>query len=128
MQSRMCAASPPSPLSVASLPVKRIGTLPVRSQKNVALSHSLWLYWRSDAPDLLESPPMSLQFQIIAGPDKDTTITIQAGDDLMMGRRADAFYRLNDPRVSRSHCQILLAGDQVTVIDNGGSGGTMGKA
>jgi serine/threonine protein kinase len=67
---------------------------------------------------------MSLQLLVIAGPDKDRVFTVQAGPDLLLGRGSHAFYRVADPRVSRSHCQLLLEGDQVTVIDNGGSGGT----
>ncbi len=67
---------------------------------------------------------MSLQFTVIAGPDAGRTFTLQEGADLMLGRAQNAFYRVNDPRVSRSHCQLLLQGDQVTVVCNGGSGGT----
>jgi serine/threonine protein kinase len=66
---------------------------------------------------------MSLQFLVVAGPEQGQVFTIQAGKDLMLGRGAQSFYRLNDPRVSRSHCQLLLEGDQVSVIDHGGSGG-----
>jgi serine/threonine protein kinase len=66
---------------------------------------------------------MSLQLVVIAGPDKDRVFTLQVGPDLMLGRSQSALYRLNDPRVSRGHCQVLLDGDQATVIDNS-SGGT----
>jgi serine/threonine protein kinase len=66
---------------------------------------------------------MSLQLVVIAGPDRGRTFTVQPGDDLMLGRGDKSFYRLNDPRVSRVHCQILLEGEQATVLDNGGSGG-----
>jgi serine/threonine protein kinase len=65
---------------------------------------------------------MSLQFAIIAGPDKDKVFTLQAGSNLMLGRRSDSFYHLTDGRVSRSHCQVLLEGDRVTLIDNSSSG------
>jgi serine/threonine protein kinase len=67
---------------------------------------------------------MSLQLFVVAGPDKDRAITLQAGPNLMLGRGEKAFYQLKDPRVSRTHAQILLEGDQVTLICNGGSGGT----
>jgi serine/threonine protein kinase len=43
----------------------------------------------------------------------------------MLGRSANAYYRLNDPRVSRNHCQIIREGDEVTVLCGGGSGGTL---
>ena len=68
---------------------------------------------------------MSFQLVAIAGPDKDRLFTVQPGADLMLGRSAQAYYRVNDPRVSRSHCQVLLEGEQVTVVCNGGSGGTL---
>ena len=68
---------------------------------------------------------MSFQFVVIAGPDKDRVFTVQPGADLMLGRSAQAYYRVNDPRASRSHCQVLLEGEQVTVVCNGGSGGTL---
>jgi serine/threonine protein kinase len=66
---------------------------------------------------------MSLQLVVIAGPDQGRTYTVQPGRELMLGRGDKSYYRLTDGRVSRNHCQILLEGEQVTVIDNGGSGG-----
>ncbi|HJT77722.1 MAG TPA: FHA domain-containing serine/threonine-protein kinase [Gemmataceae bacterium] len=68
---------------------------------------------------------MSLQFVIIAGPDKGKAFTLHPGPNLMLGRSAQAEYRLNDPRVSRTHCQVLREGDQVTVIDNNSSSGVL---
>jgi hypothetical protein len=70
------------------------------------------------------SPPVSLEFVVISGPDKDRKFTLNVGPDLMLGRSATAQYQLSDPRVSRNHAQVLLDGDQVTVSCNGGSGGT----
>jgi serine/threonine protein kinase len=67
---------------------------------------------------------MSLQLLVVAGPDKDRAFTLQPGANLMLGRGEKAFYQLKDPRVSRTHAELLLEGDQVTVICNGGSGGT----
>jgi serine/threonine protein kinase len=66
---------------------------------------------------------MSLQLQVFAGPDQNRTFTLQSGPDLLLGRGATCLYHLNDPRVSRGHCQVLLEGDQVTVIDNDSSSG-----
>jgi serine/threonine protein kinase len=68
---------------------------------------------------------MSLQLLVVAGPDQGRAFTLHAGPDLMIGRSAQAYYTLTDPRVSRNHCQVLNDGDQVTVICNGGSGGTL---
>ena len=66
---------------------------------------------------------MSLQFHVTAGPDAGRSLTLQEGADLMLGRSQDAFYRLNDPRASRTHCQVQLEGDRVTVTCNGGTNG-----
>ncbi len=73
---------------------------------------------------------MSLQFHIIAGPDAGRTYTVHAGNEMMLGRGQHSYYRLTDPRVSRAHCQVLLEGDEVSVVCLGGSGGTKvnGKA
>jgi serine/threonine protein kinase len=68
---------------------------------------------------------MSLQLYVIAGPDVNRSFILHEGDGLMLGRAQQAYYRLNDPRVSRNHCQIVRQGDRVTVIDNGGSGGVL---
>src|SRR4051812_39589264 len=68
---------------------------------------------------------MSLQLVVIAGPDKGKQFVLNAGGDLMLGRSAQAHYQLSDPHVSRNHCQVLLESDAVTVIDNGGQGGTL---
>src|SRR5262245_13742208 len=65
----------------------------------------------------------TLQLLVVSGPDKDRRLDLQEGTGLMLGRHPDAAYRLTDPRVSRFHCEIRLAGDQVTVIDNNGAGG-----
>jgi serine/threonine protein kinase len=68
---------------------------------------------------------MSLQLLVLSGPEKDRMFTLHPGDDLMLGRGANCAYKLTDPRASRSHCQVLMEGDKVTVVDNGGSGGTL---
>ncbi len=68
---------------------------------------------------------MSLQFVIVAGPDQGKAFTLHPGPNLMLGRSAQAEYRLNDPRVSRTHCQVLREGDRVTVIDNNSGSGVL---
>ncbi len=68
---------------------------------------------------------MSLQLTVIAGPDKGRSFTLNVGPDLMIGRSAQALYQINDPRVSRNHCAVLVEDGDATVICNGGSGGTL---
>ncbi|HEV3143961.1 MAG TPA: FHA domain-containing serine/threonine-protein kinase [Gemmataceae bacterium] len=67
---------------------------------------------------------MSWQLHIIAGPDGGKALTLQPGSDMMIGRGEKSFYRLSDPRVSRSHCEITMENDVVTLSCHGGSGGT----
>src|SRR5436190_19222683 len=68
---------------------------------------------------------MSLQLHVVAGPDVGRTFTIQNSEDSLLGRGQNCLYRLNDPRVSRSHAFIRLEGDRATIEDNGGSGGLL---
>jgi serine/threonine protein kinase len=68
---------------------------------------------------------MSLELVVIAGPDKGQSFTLNVGKDLLVGRSAQAHYQLTDPRASRNHCVVQLEGGQVTVVCNGGSGGTL---
>jgi serine/threonine protein kinase len=64
-------------------------------------------------------------FVVIAGPDQGRTIPLTPGTGHLLGRHADAAYSLKDPRVSRFHCEVLSEGGRVTVVDQGGSGGTL---
>jgi serine/threonine protein kinase len=68
---------------------------------------------------------MSLQLLVVSGPDKGRAFTLHAGPNLMLGRSAQSYYKVTDPRVSRNHCQIVNDGDTVTIICEGGSGGTL---
>src|SRR6516165_8472820 len=79
---------------------------------------------QSAASPPFEVPAMSLQLTIIEGPDKGRVFTLHPGNDNLLGRGKDVLYQVTDPRTSRSHCQVVREGDQVTVICLGGSGGT----
>src|SRR5260370_39908472 len=72
-------------------------------------------------------PMSSPQFLVIGGPDKDRIFPVHPGLN-QMGRHQDATYKLNDPRVSRFHCQITAEGDKVGIKDHRGpSGGVLLK-
>lgn len=62
---------------------------------------------------------------VTAGPDAGTALELRPGAGHLLGRHAEAAYRLNDPRVSRFHCEVRNEGGAVTLIDQGGSGGTL---
>lgn len=65
---------------------------------------------------------MALQLAAIAGPQVGKTYVLHPGPDLMLGRGQAALYQFTDPTVSRAHCQLILDGDQVTVINNSSNG------
>jgi serine/threonine protein kinase len=67
---------------------------------------------------------MSLQLHVIQGPDTGRVFTLHPGDDNLLGRGKEVLYQVTDQRTSRTHCQIVRDGDQVSVICLGGSGGT----
>jgi pSer/pThr/pTyr-binding forkhead associated (FHA) protein len=58
------------------------------------------------------------------GPDKGRTFSLPPGQKLMIGRGPQAQTSLNDPQVSRFHCQILVQGDKVLLYDSGSAAGT----
>ncbi|HUR52507.1 MAG TPA: FHA domain-containing protein, partial [Gemmataceae bacterium] len=59
------------------------------------------------------------------GPDKDKWFPLKDGVGNLIGRFQEVAYHLNDPRVSRFHAELKVENGVVTVLDNGGSGGTM---
>jgi serine/threonine-protein kinase len=67
---------------------------------------------------------MSLQLLVLNGPDKGTTFALLPGPDRVLGRSDTATYRLAEPQISRNHCQLLLDGDQITVLDSNSRNGT----
>jgi serine/threonine protein kinase len=67
---------------------------------------------------------MGFQFRVTAGPNQGCTYLLFPGRERMLGRSAKAEYRLTDPHVSRNHCQVVLVGDEVSIIDNDSQGGT----
>lgn len=62
---------------------------------------------------------------VTEGPDKGKWFPLKPGTGNLIGRFQDVAYHLNDPRVSRFHAELQVEGGAVTVLDNGGSGGTM---
>lgn len=68
---------------------------------------------------------MSLQFEVIAGPDQGKTFTLNVGHNLMLGRSAQAHYVLSDLSVSRNHCQVDLQGDEIILRCNSATSGTL---
>jgi serine/threonine protein kinase len=66
---------------------------------------------------------MSMQLQVVAGPDKGRTFPLNPGDTLLIGRSQATQTRLADPRVSKVHCELEV-GEDVTLSDANSTGGT----
>jgi anti-anti-sigma factor len=68
---------------------------------------------------------MSGQLLVIAGPDRGRSFPLEEGQTLVIGRGLNTETKLTDPRVSRVHCQVRLAGGQLRLTDAGSSTGTL---
>lgn len=66
---------------------------------------------------------MKLKLTVSAGPDTGRVFDLVEGSS-MLGRGSDARIQISDPRASRAHCMVEVAGGTVEVIDAGSSGGT----
>ncbi len=67
---------------------------------------------------------MLLSIVVIQGPDQGLEIVLENSQSIKIGRGDQSDYRLNDPSVSRVHCEISRHGAVVTVRDLGSSSGT----
>jgi serine/threonine protein kinase len=70
----------------------------------------------------MSAPAPSLT--VLSGPDAAALFTLKPGRGVL-GRHADAAYKLTDPRASRMHCEVEWANGIVTVTDNGSAAGTL---
>jgi anti-anti-sigma regulatory factor len=62
---------------------------------------------------------------VVAGTDRGRTFPLEEGQTLVIGRGMNTETKLTDPRVSRVHCQVRLAGDRLHLTDAGSSTGTL---
>jgi anti-anti-sigma factor len=65
------------------------------------------------------------QLIVIAGPDQGRIFFLDEGQMLVIGRGVNTETRLTDPHVSRTHCQVRLAGCRLHLTDSGSSSGTL---
>ena len=68
---------------------------------------------------------MSRQIVAISGPEKGRTFALSDGQTLVIGRGQASDTHINDPRMSRVHCQVEVDGGKVTLLDCGSSSGTL---
>ncbi len=62
---------------------------------------------------------------IIGGPDRGRSFQIEEGQTLVIGRSQTSDTQINDPRVSRVHCRVVVDGGTITLLDNDSAGGTI---
>jgi serine/threonine protein kinase len=67
---------------------------------------------------------MPFVLRIVSGPHKGRCLLVEEGAPLLLGRSRHAETRLEDPGVSRVHCEIELEDGQVVVTDLDSAGGT----
>lgn len=67
---------------------------------------------------------MPFVLNIVSGPHKGRCLLVEEGAPLLLGRSRHAETRLEDPGVSRVHCEIELEDGQVLVTDLDSAGGT----
>ena len=61
---------------------------------------------------------------IVGGPDRGRNFEIVEGQTIVIGRSRTSDTKINDPRVSRVHCRVMVNDGTVTVIDNNSAAGT----
>lgn len=67
---------------------------------------------------------MQRQLVVIAGPDAGRVFPLEDGEKLLIGRGPASNTQIDDPRMSRVHCEVQAADGQVWLLDRGGQSGT----
>ena len=67
---------------------------------------------------------MQRELIVIAGPDTGRSFPLENGQSLVIGRGQASNTQINDPRLSRVHCQVHVDGPKMLLLDAGSSSGT----
>jgi hypothetical protein len=65
------------------------------------------------------------RLEVVGGPDAGRSFDLMVGQTLVIGRGRTTATRLTDPRVSRIHCVLEVAGDRFRLTDSGSVSGTL---
>jgi serine/threonine protein kinase len=68
---------------------------------------------------------MKRQLVLIAGPETGRVFSLDDGQTIVIGRGQASDTQINDPRMSRVHCQVQVDGGKTLLMDNGSSSGTL---
>jgi pSer/pThr/pTyr-binding forkhead associated (FHA) protein len=60
---------------------------------------------------------MSALLVVTAGPDRSLSFPLTAGETLQIGRSQATATKLNDPTISRVHCEVEWDGDKIVLIN-----------
>ncbi len=63
---------------------------------------------------------MNKQLAIVSGPEKGRVFPLENGQTLVIGRGQQSHTKINDPYMSRMHCEIEVDEDKVVLADSGG--------
>ena len=67
---------------------------------------------------------MKLKIDIVDGPNKGRAFEIDVGETLVLGRGQQSDAKIEDPSISRIHCELAHHGDTIVIADRGSSSGT----
>jgi serine/threonine protein kinase len=73
----------------------------------------------------MEIVPLQRQLIVISGPDAGRVFSLEDGQTIVIGRGQASNTQINDPRMSRIHCQVQADGGKTWLLDNGSSSGTL---
>ncbi len=67
---------------------------------------------------------MKIRLNVVNGPAKGRFFDLVSPQSLVIGRGEQSDTRINDPSVSRIHCEVQVGDDGIRVIDRGSTSGT----
>jgi pSer/pThr/pTyr-binding forkhead associated (FHA) protein len=62
---------------------------------------------------------------VISGPEQGKVVPLPEGRTVLLGRGKEADVQLNDPSISRAHCQVQWQGSEPFLVDAGSRSGTV---
>ena len=67
---------------------------------------------------------MKVRLNVVSGPAKGRFFDLDDSQTLVIGRGEQSDTRINDPSVSRGHCEVSVRDNRITIVDKESSSGT----
>src|SRR5687768_17034145 len=67
---------------------------------------------------------MPAQIRVLSGPERERVFQLEGPGPIRIGRGKDAGIQINDPTVSRTHCEIAIEEDLYVLVDAQSRSGT----